>query len=104
MKESILELDVERLRDMLFDSSSLSLDEVSARICLITREDPSVIDEGIDVSPISTSVATQLVAHLRTFDPQELLRLYTLLTVPWTGRDLCPPGFYDAIHLVATKT
>lgn len=83
--------------------SSLSLDEVSSRICLIARKDPGVIYDDVDVSPITTAVATQLVAHLRTFDPQELLSLYTQFTVPSNGHDLCPPGFYDAIHLVCDK-
>lgn len=103
LQESILKLDAKRLSDMILGSSSLSLDEVSSRICLIARKDPGVIYDDVDVSPITTAVATQLVAHLRTFDPQELLSLYMLFIVPSNGHDLCPPGFYDAIHLVVTK-
>ena len=75
--KAISNITLEQLARLFEDASSLRPDDVSHKICLISREDKNKLASPPIASPITSSIKTRLAGQIRKLERQDqLIRLY----------------------------
>ncbi len=80
VQKAISKLTAGELERLAEDSGSLTMDDVSHKICLISREDRENVHSGAVVSPITSSIKSRLSNRFRTLERGEQIRLYKYLS------------------------
>jgi hypothetical protein len=75
-EKAISTMTTKELKKLFEDSSSLAMDSVSHKICLISRQDREDVFSKAIVAPITSSIQSRLADHFRTLEHQEQIRLY----------------------------
>jgi hypothetical protein len=76
VQKAIASLKLSKLEQVVEDSSSLTMDGLSHKVCLISREDRERVYSSAALSPITSSIKSRLANHFRTLDHREQIRLY----------------------------
>jgi chromatin segregation and condensation protein Rec8/ScpA/Scc1 (kleisin family) len=75
-QKAIASLKLSKLEQSIEDSGSLTMDELSHKICLISREDRERVYSSVIVSPITLTIKSRLANHFRTLEHREQICLY----------------------------
>jgi hypothetical protein len=76
VQKAIASLKLSKLEQLIEDTSSLTVDGLSHKICLISREDRESVYSSAIVSPITSTIKSRLANHFRTLEHREQIRLY----------------------------
>ncbi|KAK2464479.1 hypothetical protein APHAL10511_003458 [Amanita phalloides] len=76
VQEAISNLTANELQRLFQHSHSLTMDAISHKICLISREDRENVRSSAIVSPITSFIKSRLANHFRTLERGEKIRLY----------------------------
>ena len=71
--KAISHITLEQLKRLFEDASSLHLDDISRKICLISREDRNDVTSEFTVSPITLSIQTRLAGQIRKLDRKSVV-------------------------------
>ena len=74
--KAISHITLEQLKRLFEDASSLHLDDISRKICLISREDRNDVTSEFIVSPITLSIQTRLAGQIRKLERRDQVHLY----------------------------
>jgi len=80
VQEAISKLTADKLERLLEETSSLTMDEVSHKICLISRQDRENVYSSPVVSPITSLIKSRLASRFRKLERGEQIRLYKYLS------------------------
>ena len=80
VQQAILNITTSDLQRLLQDSRSLTMNAVSHKLCLISRQDGENAYSGPIVSPITSSIKSRLANRFRTLERGEQIRLYKYLS------------------------
>ena len=80
VQEAVSNLTTSELQRLLQDSRSLTMNAVSHKICLISRQDRENVYSRAIVSPITSSIKLRLANRFRTLERGEQIRLYKYLS------------------------
>jgi hypothetical protein len=80
VQEAISNLTISDLQRLLQDSRSLTMNAVSHKLCLISRQDRENVYSRPIVSPITSSIKSRLANRFRTLERGEQIRLYKYLS------------------------
>lgn len=69
LEDHVCTLDPEQYLSMVSQTCVVTLEDMPENLFLVTRADPSVMDDKIKVEPITWFVASRLVAQFTTVDP-----------------------------------
>jgi hypothetical protein len=76
LNKTLLCITVEKFEKLIKDTSALSMDAVSHKICLLSREERDDIHSQSTVAPITLSIQSKLAARFRNLHRDEQIRLY----------------------------
>ncbi|KAF8340042.1 hypothetical protein F5887DRAFT_1160464 [Amanita rubescens] len=76
LQEAITALTIDELQRVLQASRSLAMNEVSHKICLISRQDRGNMYSRAVVSPITSIIKSRLASRFRKLERGEQIRLY----------------------------
>lgn len=75
-KTAISALTTSKLEQLFIDTNSLTMDNTSHKIYLISRRDRENVSSLATVSPITSSIKLRLAIHFQTLELHEQIRLY----------------------------
>ena len=76
LQRAILNVTASQLEQLLKDATSLTMDAVSHKICLLSRERRDDVHSRPVVAPITPSIQSRLANQLRNLEQGEKIRLY----------------------------
>ena len=76
VRNAISNITLEQLARQFEDASSLNPDDISDKICLISRENRNNVASEPIASPITSSIKTRLAGQIRKLERQDQIRLY----------------------------
>jgi hypothetical protein len=76
LTEALTNITADKLRTLINDTRSLSMDTVSNKLCLISRKDRDDVRSDRIVSPTTDVIKSRLANQLRNVTQAELIRLY----------------------------
>ena len=76
VQTAIKTLKLSKLEQVIEDTSSLTMDSLSQKICLISRQDREDVYSRAVVSPMTSYIKSRLANHFRTLEHREQIRLY----------------------------
>ena len=87
------------LKKLFFDSSRLSLDTLSHKICQVRRMQGSALgDGGFTTEFMSTAVRQKVVQRLEQFSDEQLLDMWTIFSKFGDARGMTGPIFEALVH------
>ena len=76
VRKMVSNITLDKLERLFEDASSLTLDAISHKICLISREDRKDVASEPVVTPITSFIQTRLATQIRKLERQDQICLY----------------------------
>ena len=76
VNEAIKNITADKIQKLMNDTSGLSMDKISHKICLLSREQRDDVHSGAVVAPITHAIQSRLSTKFRNLHRDEQIRLY----------------------------
>jgi len=76
VRKAISKITSQKFETLFDESSALEMDDLSHKICLISRENRDDVTSLLIVKPITPNMHSKLVCQFRKLERQEQVRLY----------------------------